>query len=1001
MPVVTTFRRVFWIQTAGRAATLLLLVSAPLYGQANTAAIHGDVIDPSKAVIAKAQIEARNDLTGVSTFAETNAAGQFTLPFLPIGTYTVSAYAAGFETQAIRNVTLSAGDRVNLKFQLALSTMQESVTVSQEAPLLNAVGPEQHLTIGTVSVRELPLARQDWTSLLRIGNGISSPSDGVVLNGLGPELFNLTVDGTSASGNPERPSLGAYQSFNVINQINTEAIAEISTTKGIAPASVNSMSGNVNLITKSGTNEFHGSLIEFNSLSAYNARNALLTSEPDSTTNQFGGSLGGPIARDKLFFFGSYQGVRISSFAPISGTVPTPEFASDVTAVAPVYSPLFALVPAPNRPYAAGAQMGEYIGSGALRQNDNNGSGRIDYYLSSQNSLTLRYSRSRPYREQPALLAINPRLTSGRNDSYNAQFMHSGRTWTSTSRFGYNRTDLLRRDAGMDVDLPRIQFGGFNPGGAESFEIVGGAHTWEQMIAKQLGRHSLQFGGIIQRWNAGRVNTNLPAYQYSELSDFLANIPSRINVRFVRPLYKLTMMQMGAFVQDDIRLKPGFTLNLGVRYDYFTVPEERDGRLFSRLPSELGPGFGDFADPSHLYDANRWNFAPRIGFAWQVGKTVLRGGAGVFYAPHILYQMVSFVLPASNVPDQARFNRAQALARGLRYPVDAAAIEAEVLASSASGASFPNSSISQHFPNPYTTQATLTIERDLGWGTVFEIGYVGNRAGHLMINRVQNRPDRQTGIAPRPDWSTFDYYDTSDSSWYNGLQTSLRKRFDGGLSFGIHYTYASNMSYGDASLTPYEPQDNDNIRAERGPTPFDIRHSFNTNVLYEIAAARWLGIENRAAKVALDGWQVSGILTATTGRPVNITDGRSTYGRSRPDAVAGVNPYHDDYRETRQYLDKSAFSQVPIVQLSGAAARPGNLGRNAVRASGQWTLDASLAKNLDITERFRLQLRVDAFNALNHTNLGGLVTDISNSNFGRLMSAAPSRSMQIGVKLMF
>jgi hypothetical protein len=309
--------------------------------------------------------------------------------------------------------------------------------------------------------------------------------------------------------------------------------------------------------------------------------------------------------------------------------------------------------------------------------------------------------------------------------------------------------------------------------------------------------------------------------------------------------------------------------------------------------------------------------------------------------------------------------------------------------------------MSREFPNPRSFQATLTVEREIGWGTVIEVGYVGNRADHLMANRIQNRPDRLTGIAPRPEWSQFNYYDTSDSSWYNGLQTALRKRFGDGAAFGVYYTYASNMSYGDASLTPYEPQDSDNIDGERGPAPFHIRHNLNANAVYELPVARWLGLDGGFAKALLDGWQLSGILVATSGLPVNITDSRSAYSRSRPDAVPGVSPYFDDYRDTRQYLNGLAFMQVPIGEASGATVRPGNLGRNAVRAPGQWTLDASLAKNNPVAGRVRLQLRIDAFNVLNHTNLGGLVTDVANSNFGRLMSAAPNRTVQLGARLTF
>jgi hypothetical protein len=196
------------------------------------------------------------------------------------------------------------------------------------------------------------------------------------------------------------------------------------------------------------------------------------------------------------------------------------------------------------------------------------------------------------------------------------------------------------------------------------------------------------------------------------------------------------------------------------------------------------------------------------------------------------------------------------------------------------------------------------------------------------------------------------------------------------------------------------PQDNNNIRAQRGPTPYDIRHNFTSSFLYELPFARLAGVTGRPARLLLAGWQVSGVVTASTGFAANITDSRSSYPLSRPDVAGGIGPTFPDYTTTLRYLNPAAFTPVPIVRASGASDHPGNLGRNAVRAPGAWNVDASLAKSFEITEKKRVQLRGDFLNGFNHTNLGGLVTDLNKSNFGRLTSATP-RSVQIGAKFIF
>ncbi len=314
-----------------------VLASGALLAQVNTATVTGLVSDPSGAAVPDAKIEARNEQTGVVSSTTSNSVGRYGITSLAIGTYDFTVTGSGFQKLTRTGIGLTAGQILDLAFPLQVGTAQQSIDVAGEAPVLSYDSAEQHAVQDDRAVRNMPLAHLDWTGLLVTTNGVSQGGNsGVTMNGLPPAGFNLTVDGTSASSDPEMPSIGFYQGFNVINTVNSDAVAEVSITKGIAPASVsNSMSGNINIITRSGTNQFHGSLLEFNSLNDYNARNQFLTTNPRSTSNQFGGSLGGPLIKNKLFLFANYEGVRISSFSALNGTVPTPLFAKQAIAAHP------------------------------------------------------------------------------------------------------------------------------------------------------------------------------------------------------------------------------------------------------------------------------------------------------------------------------------------------------------------------------------------------------------------------------------------------------------------------------------------------------------------------------------------------------------------------------------------------------------------------------------------------------------------------------------------
>jgi len=995
------------VHIPGRVALAVLggvLGCGILVAQVNTATVTGTVTDPSGAAIANAKIEASNESTGITISAASNSVGRFALPALPIGTYDFNVSATGFQTLTRKGVPLSAGQVLEMQLPLEVGTAQQTVNVSGEASTLSYDSADQHASVDQQRVRNLPLTHLDWTGLLVTSNAVTSAGNsGVSLNGLPPASFNLTVDGTNASSDPEMPSVGFYQGFNEINTVNSDAIAEVSITKGIMPASVSgTMSGNINIITRSGTNQYHGSVLEFNSLNDYNARNQFLTTNPRSTSNQFGGSLGGPVLKNKLFFFVNYEGVRISSFDALNGTVPTPLFASQAIAAQPQYASEFALFPAPNSPYSPTALTATWNGARSLVQNDNNAIGRVDYYLNGNNWLTVRYNDSHPYKFAPRVIAEDPRISSGITDSYNLQYTHTSSRWTETTRAAYIRTDIARLDLLYSFAVDELKVSGIDTQGGENFQIRGGTYTGEENVSTVRGKHTIEFGGIFQRLRSGRHDDTTTTFSYSNTTDFFNNVPNQVQINFPLLPFNLYINQIGGFVQDDYRATSNLTINMGIRYDYWTVPKEQDNRLFNRNAGPLGVGTGPFRPPDSLYNADWPNFSPRIGLAWSVGsdrKTVLRAGGGIFYNPHTLFGgPIDDVLDNPNIPFRLTLAKSQAAAQGLNYPLNKLALMNQL---EANGTPIATTSIGANFPNPRSYQWYAGVQRQLAFGLVLDTAYVGNRGMHLNMTRNANLPDRVTGVIPDPAFGSYRYYDTSDASWYDSWQTSLSKTLSSGLNFGVNYNWAHNISYGDADLQLQNaPQDFFNIRLDRGPTPYDIRHSFRANFLYEPQILKWMGWNSHAAQTWIGGWQLSGILVANTGLPVNIVNGNSANSTDRPDLNTSVASTFSNYGSTLMYLNPAAYVAVPISSASGLQARDGDLGRYALRALGTWNLDFSLAKNFAVTERLRVQLRGDAFNSLNHTNLGGLVTDISKSNFGRLTSAT-ARTVQVGAKVIF
>lgn len=1005
-----------------RKACLLLLAASccsPLLAQVSTATVTGTVSDPSGAILPGAHVTLRNKATGFTRSIDTNSDGDYTFEFVPIGTYSVEVADPGFNTQKQDGVSLGAAEQQRVDVKLKTGTVTETVDVSAEdETVLDSTTASQNVQLDSKDLNQLPVAHQDWTSILQLGSGISTDSGGtsspagatLSINGLPPAAFNPTVDGTNATSDPETPSFGFYQGPNIINTINNDAIAEVSIVKGIAPATIGgTMSGNVNIITKSGTNTFHGSLYEINEVSAYDARNQFLTSKPRTTFNEYGGSVGGPIWKDKAFFFGSYEGAKVSEYTAVTDTVPTPYFLSQVPSL---YSPILSKYPSVAQPASdPTALTAQYFGVGALRQTDGNGVARVDYTPNQSNLLYVRYIRSRPYKLAPTVIDINSRATTGHTDSFNVGYTHTGKSWVSLSRFGSNRIRLQRLDQGFGDDLEELKVIGIDSEGAEQFVKSGEFYTGEQQFARTFGKHSLTVGAIAQRQNAGRTDYNTSTIGYGSFANFQNNIPNTVQITFDLNPFTLYTYQFGGFAQDDIKLTPRLTVNLGVRYDYFTVVKEENGRVFNRGINssypQLGGGFGAYRPADSMYHADYNNIQPRFGFAYDVngdGKSVVRGGSGLFVSPHPIYGgPIEEVQDSATEPFRITLTGTQAANSGLKYPLPRDTYQSDLTQLQSNGTistDVVNTAINSNFPNPYSIQWTLGVERELPFQQRIEIDYIGNRGLKENMTITKNLPDRITGVLPYPSFPQFRYYYSGDASNYHGLQVQLVKAPWHGLSYGLSYAWSRAMAFEEANLLLQEnPQDSNNIRADYGVTPFDIRNRLSINFLYQTQFSKVFNVSSRVGKALIDGWQISGIFKEHSGLPYNILNGDSSYPSDRPDFVSS-NYYLPVNAMKRQWLNPAAFASVPISTASGAQIRGGTLARDAVRLPRLTQLDATLGKTFSVTNTVKFELKADMFDALNHTIYSSMVTNYASSSFGQL-TGATSRTMQLTGRITF
>ncbi len=1000
--------------------------------QVTTATFFGIVNDPTGAAIPGATVTLTHTDTRTSATKTTDSSGEFAFDFLRVGSYTLRIESQGFRAYQSTGILLAAGQMVRRTFGLQLGALAETVEVVGETPQLNTVAAEQRETLSTQQVTQLPLPQRSFEHLLNVAAGVqvaynSSGEGGIRVNGLGKSGVKITVDGTDASSNPETPGTSMKQNFNVIHTMSIEAIQEVQVAKGVTPAEYgHQLSGNINVISKSGTNEWHGTVFENFRAEDLNATDRRLGRKTPFTFNQFGGSVGGPIRHSRVFIFGTYEGYREASFGLIQGDVPTQKVRQEAIQAVPIYKMFLDTLYLPNQPYAPDADTARYLGAGTQPEarRDNHAVVKGDVRPTNTSTLALTYVRSRPYRvsSQGRTQIGNYREWQGWSERGTASFVTAGAAWTSETRFGYNFNDVERVDGSWLFKLPdhpETTVGGrrmpcisvagiFGSGGcSELINTFGPVWSIEEKYSRHVGEHSFKFGGIYSTRAPGRFDIQNTEFSYATKADFFANIPRTVTATFGNNAYTSDSFVFGLFAQDDWRIRPHLVINLGVRYDYFSKfvarpknPKEPAG-LFN--PNGLLDNqfhFGPMRDPEDPFEDDRGaNIGPRVGFSYnpdKQDKNVIRGGFSVMFMPQPWDDYNLAVSTSPTLPMRVTLSRNEALAMGVRFP--SFNDDLRPLVQGRGGVQF-GYAFDPQIQCPYSANVYLGVQRALSPTLMIESGFVGNRGVKYRLDRIFNWPDRVTDVRPNPALGQGSYYNAGQNTVYYAWQTDVRRRYARGAAFNLHYTWGKALSYtgGDTGAhmngdTFDAIQDFFDVRRDRGPSSGDHTHQFAADSIYVLPS--FANVRSRAARGIIGDWQISGIFSARSGIATNITQSGLI---TRADYVGG-DPINRNYKRDGVYLNKAAFAMVPLGK-GGNPIRPGTLGNQAIRGTGVWNVDFSLGKNFVIAERRKLEIRADMFNVLNYTPYTGFTNGINSANFGKITGHADARQIQLAARL--
>lgn len=951
------------IKQAGLFLTAILIATIGVFGQSNTGTIVGQVEDQNGAAVANATVTVTNVGTNETRTAQTNEDGFYEVPSLSTGVYKITATAGGFQETTISDARLAVGDRLRVDVKMSVGEVSAVVQVANQTPTDTETATLGD-TIDTARVADNPVNGRDFTQLLSTipGSVQTTNQFQTAINGI-PSTFGGTsvlVDGIDASRvdvNGTSNVLGRIESR--VNRISIDSIQEVMVVEQNYSAQYGQALGAViNPITKSGTNNLHGSLFDFFRNEALDSEDAL-AGKQRFRLNQFGGNISGPISRDKVFFFTNYEGVRQSRGQTFNVLVPTEAFRN---AMAPAIRPVVSNLPLPNQPLT-NPDFGGFIGQRIADLREDTGSVKIDWLQSEKSQFSVRYNINDSDTDVPYGVGSN-QIANGKLRTQLFKFSHNYFLGGSTTNeFGFGINHNYTRVAAGDTSIPRFDLGfvdfRVNPIGPAQFDQdrTGVVYHFLDTLSLIRGNHSWKFGVDIRLNRRAAESIEQVTLTFFSFNDFRTNAPFIIS-RGGNPELNYANENFSFFVNDDWKVHPRLSLNLGLRYEVSTVSREKNGLLQNfdlATLSYTAPG-----EKIHNVDTN--NFGPRVGFAFDVfgnQRTVLRGGYGIFYNREL---PASFGSPQANSFPQVATDLFDLFNQTLcpnppstfAYPVDP-----RVFACGQAAAFV----IERDLKTAMAQHWSLNIQQNLGFGTL-TVGYVGNHVTHLLTDGVItprniNRANPVTSARPLSEaFGDIFIVGGYPQSNYNAMQVNFKRNLTSGFRFNANYTWSHTID--DVVGFFKDHQDPNNLRAERASSDQDVRHNFTFDAGYDIPFKRWF---ESGPNWLVNGWQLNTIIQARSGLPVNVTRTGGTFGgfSFRPDVVPGVDPYCANFNVPNCQFNPAAFS-IPAPGVFG------NAGRNLLRGPNFTQVDFSIFKNTKLSERTSLQLRLEFFNLFNFAN---------------------------------
>lgn len=980
-----------------RILVVFAALAATAMAQTNLGTILGNLSDPSGAVIAAARVTATNLATNESRTVPTNDTGYYEIPLLPPGRYKVAFEAAGFKREERTQIALLTGERVRLNAALQVGAVTETVEVTAGAPLVKTDSTELGVVIDNKKIVDMPLNGRNFIQLIGLQPGVISGGGqggrpGIQYGGLSIWSSTYNLDGTDASF-IETSTPGDASGTSLINTISVENIQEFKvSTNSFSAETGRASSAAVNIISKSGTNQYHGTLFHFLRNEKLDASNFFLTNQPRPPLrhNQFGGNIGGPVKRDRIFFFGGYEGLRLRRSQVITGNVPTLQLRQTAPqiyrAALDAYPSDYTATSNPN--------VGLHRRNDKYSDDEDTYTGRVDWLWMKHTSF-VRYNYNNFDQARPQLVPANFQIFPIRahivtfSDTFNV-----GPTVVNEWRLGFNRSYINRINTTFTGGQGGLAVTGlFSDDFQSRLRFANNSYTVLDNLSTIRGKHTLKAGFEIRQVQSSRIQQQNPVHNYPNLQAFLNNEPESVRVIYGNPGVGLRQTNYGFYAQDDFRVSRKLTLNLGLRYEYYSVWKESAGRFYNTLGDPYGP-FNQRGED--VYRPDRNNFAPRVGLAYDVfgnQRTVVRTGMGIYYAPVPPAHFYSQPFIAPNVPFFDVIGRTDFA--GLSFPFPRTAIDNPGSSSNVQGRTIWD----YNRRDEYSAQWNFSIQQALGRDLAMQVAYVGNRGIKQFATRTINNFDPVLNRRPDPTIGEILVNENAGSSSYHSLQVSLNKRLSRGVTFDAYYTWSKALIYhstdgGFPSQTII--QNPDDIASSRGPKSANPQHVF---ALTGTAAVPVPGVIQRSfARHALAGWSVQSIVNVRSGLPVNIYSGRDARGNritnsQRPDYVAGVASEPEN-RSIQNWLNRDAFA-FP------AAGQFGNVGYNSEWGPGAWSADVSIFKGFRVAENKQLQFRFEMFNAFNHARFGTPVNTLTNPLFGQITTADSPREIQLALKFYF